>query len=94
MQTYTIDIRPRRQATIPRTLLQQVGVGVGDQFVASVQNATVVLKPKKQVFLDALAALQKAFQESGIPEQEMQDNLKKIRRQIYEERYATKNLSR
>lgn len=86
MQTYTIDIRPRRQATIPRTLLQQVGVGVGDQFVASVQNATVVLKPKKQVFLDALAALQKAFQESGIPESEFQEAIKKDR-----EQYARKN---
>jgi len=93
MQTYTIDIRPRRQTTIPEAILQRVGVGVGDQFIATVENTAVVLKPKKQVFLDSLKAIQKAFQESGIPEKEMQDNLKKIRRQIYEERYAGTNLS-
>lgn len=92
MQTYTIDIRPRRQATIPQAILQQVGVGVGDQLVASVENETVVLKPKKQAFLDALKAIQKAFRESGIPEKKMQDNLKSIRRQIYEERYANKSI--
>lgn len=93
MQTYTIDIRPRRQATIPHALLQQVGVGIGDQLVARVENETVVLKPKKQVFLDALKAIQKAVRESGIPEKKMQDNVKRIRRQIYEERYANKSIS-
>lgn len=89
MQTYTIDIRPRRQATIPRAVLQQLGVDVGDQFVASVQNATVVLKPKKQVFLDAFKALQKAFQESGIPESEFQEAIQRDRKQ-----YARKNYPR
>ena len=91
MQSYTINIRPRRQITIPQALLQEVGVG--DQFIATVENTAVVLKPKKQIFLNALKAIQKAFQESGIPEKEMQDNLKKIRRQIYEERY-TQSISR
>lgn len=89
MQTYTINIRPRRQTTIPRALLQQMGVDVGDQLVANVQNATVVLKPKKQVFLDAFKALQKAFQESSIPESEFQEAIEKDR-----EQYARKNYPR
>ncbi len=42
---------------------------------------------------DAFEALQKAFAESGIPEKEMQDNLKKIRREIYLEQYG-KSISR
>ena len=86
MQTYTIDIRPRRQTTIPQALLQQIGVNVGDQLIATAQNASLVLKPKKQVFMDALKALQKAFQESGIPESEFQESIKKDR-----EEYARKN---
>lgn len=86
MQTYTIDIRPRRQTTIPQALLQQVGVGVGDQLIASVENAAVVLKPKKQVFLNALKAIQKAFRESGIPESEFQEAIKRDR-----EEYARKS---
>ncbi len=86
MQTYTIDIRPRRQTTIPQALLQEVGVGVGDQFVATAQNSSLVLKPKKQVFMDALKALQKAFKESGIPESEFQEAIQRDR-----EAYARKN---
>lgn len=86
MQTYTIDIRPRRQATIPEAILQQVGVGIGDQLVASVENETVVLKPKKQAFLDALKAIQKAVAQSGIPESEFQEAIKRDR-----EAYARKN---
>lgn len=90
MQTYTIDIRPRRQATLPRELLKEVGIDVGDKLVAEIKNKQIILKPRKQVFMDALKALQKAFQESGIPEKEMQDNLRKIRQEIYDKRYASR----
>ncbi len=93
MQTYTIDIRPRRQATFPRKLLEELEVKEGDKLVGSVKDKKLILKPKKQVALDAFKALQKVFAESGIPEKEFQDNLVKIRQQIYEERYA-KNISR
>ncbi len=93
MQTYTIDIRPKRQATFPRALLEEVGANVGDKLEAKVDGKQIIIKPKKQVFLDALKEIQKAFKESGISEKEMQDNLKKIRQQIYEERYA-QNISR
>lgn len=61
---------------------------MGDKLIAEVKSNKVVLKPKKQVFMDALAEIQRIVKESGIPEKEMQDNLKKIRKQIYEERYA------
>lgn len=86
MQTYTIDIRPRRQATFPRALLEKLELGEGDQLQAEVQDKKIILKPKKQVALDAFKALQKAFQESGIPEAEFQENIKKDR-----EEYARKN---
>lgn len=88
MQTYTIDIRPRRQATFPRKLLEEMGLKEGDKVVAEIKNKRVELKPQKQVALDAFKALQRAFKESGIPEKEFQDNLVKIRKQIYEERYS------
>mgnify|MGYP001597922014 CR=1 FL=1 len=90
MQTYTIDIRPRRQATFPQELLGRVGVDVGDKLIAEIKDNLIVLKPRKQAAMDALKQLQKAFQESGIPEKEMQDNLKKIRQEIYDKRYASR----
>lgn len=92
MQTYIIDIRPRRQATFPRKLLEELGLKEGDKLEAFVKDKKIILKSKKQISMDAFKAIQKAIQESGIPESEFQDNLVKIRKQIYEERY-TKNLS-
>ena len=86
MQTYTIDIRQRRQTTLPRQLLEEVGIDVGDKLEAKAEGKKIILKPKKQIALDAFKALQKAFQESGIPESEFQESIKKDR-----EEYVRKN---
>ena len=77
---YTIQIRPKRQATFPEPLLQAMGVGVGDSFEAKINNnKEIVLKSKKQISLNALKELQKAFRESGITEKELQRDLEKQR---------------
>lgn len=86
--TALLNIRQRRQVTFPEPLLNLVGANVGDNLVAEVFNKQIILKPQKQVSLDAFKALQKVFAESGIPEKEMQDNLKRIRQKIYQEKYA------
>lgn len=88
MQTYTLNIRPRRQATLPRPLLKEVGIDVGDKLVAEVKDKKIILKPKKEVFLDLLKEIQRIVKESGVPESEMQENLKKIRKEIYAKRYS------
>lgn len=87
--TFTLTIRPRRQTTLPQLLLQEVGLAVGDSLVAEVDNKKIVLKPQKQVSIDAFKAIQKAFQESGIPESDFQEAIKKDR-----EAYARKNYPR
>jgi len=63
---FTIDIRPRRQATLPSALLQIMGVSVGDQLEVMIKDKQAVIKPKKQIALEALNAIQKAFKDSGI----------------------------
>jgi len=93
MQTYTIDIRPRRQTTIPKKLLEKVGVGVGDKLEAVVENKRIILKPKKQIALDALAEIKRLINESGVSETQMQKNLAKIRKDIYDRR-ETPSISR
>lgn len=65
--TYTIDIRQRRQATIPNAVLVQLGVGVGDSLEIEVSGKKAIVTPKKQVALEALAEIQKAFRQSKIP---------------------------
>ena len=88
MQTFTINFRPRRQTTIPKTLLDELNVGIGDDFNAHVEGNKLIFKPKKQIAMDAFKELQKAIQESGIGEKEMQENLTKIRQEEYENSHS------
>lgn len=79
MQTYTLNIRTKRQTTIPELLLQQVGLKVGDKLVATVKEESIILKPQKKVALDLLKEIQKIFKESGVPESEIQEAIRKDR---------------
>lgn len=69
---FTIDIRTRRQATFPDELLKIMGVSVGDQLEITINNKQAIIKPKKQVALEALTAIQKAFASSGISLNQLQ----------------------
>ncbi|OGG04485.1 hypothetical protein A2W14_06300 [Candidatus Gottesmanbacteria bacterium RBG_16_37_8] len=93
MDTYTIDIRPRRQTTLPKKLLEELGLEVGDKLVASVKNKTIILKSNKQVFTDAFDEIQRIVKESGITEEEIQKSLRETRQEIYDKRYRSKGIS-
>ncbi len=86
LMSYTIDIRQRRQVTLPNEVLKQLGVAVGDSIEIKVEGKKAILKPKKQIALEVLKEIQRIVRESGISEKEMQENLRRIRRQINEER--------
>lgn len=43
-----------------------MGVTVGDQLEVTVKDKQAIIKPKKQIALEALKAIQKAFKESGV----------------------------
>ncbi len=76
---FTIDIRPRRQATLPSELLDYMGLSVGDTIDIFVKNRQIIMKPKKQVALDALTAIQAAFFQSPVKETQLQKLLEKQR---------------
>lgn len=86
MQTYVLDIRARRQTTLPKELLNKLNLSVGDSVRAYIENKRLVLEPQKQVALDAFRALQIAVKESGVSEKDMQTNVRKIRRHLNEKR--------
>lgn len=86
--TYTLDIRPKRQVTLPKGLLESLDLEVGDSIELTVKGKTALLASKKQIALDALKQLQKIVQESGIPEKEMQESATKIRIQLNERQSA------
>lgn len=88
MQTYIIDIRPRRQTTLPQSLLKEVGVTVGDKLLASVKEKKIILKAQKNIALDALGEIQRIVRDSDIPVKHIQKNATRIRKEIYAERYS------
>lgn len=92
MQTYTIDIRPRRQATFPKALLKELDLDVGDKLEAKTDGKKIILKAKRQMALDALKEIQRIVKESGVPEKELQEAAINDRKK-WAQKYAAKNLS-
>ncbi|OGM73807.1 hypothetical protein A3H19_00485 [Candidatus Woesebacteria bacterium RIFCSPLOWO2_12_FULL_39_9] len=84
--SYSLTIRPKRQVTLPNEILKQLGITVGDSVEIKVEGKKAVLKPKKQIALEALKEIQRIVRESGISEKEMQENARRIRKQINERR--------
>jgi antitoxin component of MazEF toxin-antitoxin module len=86
----TINIRQRRQVTLPAKLLKQLSVGVGDQLVMSVQDNALVAKPTKNVVVHALDAVQQALEKAGVSEKELQAEGSKVRQQLVSNLYDQK----
>ena len=79
MTSYLIDIRQRRQATFPSEVLKQLNIGVGDSLELELMKDKAVIRPKKQIALNALREIQEAFSKAKVKEEELQDILIKNR---------------
>lgn len=80
--TYTMDIRPRRQATFPNAILVALGLSVGDSVQVEVRDNKAILTPKKRIALDALLEIQKAFKASKIKESDFLNEIDKQRLEV------------
>ncbi len=83
----TIVIRPRRQMTLPRQVCEALGVGPGDRLVLEVSDGVLIARPGQAAALDALRALQQAFAESGVSEEELLESGRQIRDELFREKY-------
>ena len=72
MNTYIIDIRPKRQTTLPKPVLEKVGLSVGDKLLIRVEDNKIILEPQKKIALDALQEIERIVRVSGISETVMQ----------------------
>ena len=90
MEKVTLDaeLRPRRQLTLPREICEKLGIRPGDKLELSVEDSRLVVTPKKVLALNALREIQEAFQRSGITEEELLEEGRKIRRELIKERYG------
>jgi len=89
--TYIVNIRPRRQITIPQEVLNQLLVSQGDKLSLEVVNKKIIVKPVKEQAIDSLKAIQKAFQKTKISEAELQESGEKIRKNLADKLYGAKD---
>ncbi len=85
-----VVLRPKRQVTLPREVCDQLGIHPGDILEVTVEDCTLIARPRKTVALEALKEIQQAFERSGVTEQALQGAGRQIRREVAGERYGVK----
>ncbi len=83
-----VKLSARRQITLPKEACDLLGVQPGDTLVLELVDSKVVLKPRKMSAIEALRAIQDAFQKSGITEEELQAEGRRIREELVREKYG------
>jgi bifunctional DNA-binding transcriptional regulator/antitoxin component of YhaV-PrlF toxin-antitoxin module len=83
-----ITLRPRRQLTLPPQVCEALGLEIGDRLEVSVVDGGVFVKPKKQLALNALAEIERAFKETGLTEDELQQEGRRVREELSRSRYG------
>jgi len=78
---YTLDIRPRRQVTLPKDALKKLDLEVGDSLEMKLVGKKATLVPKKQIALDAFREIQRIFKASKTPLKEILNDIERDRRQ-------------
>jgi AbrB family looped-hinge helix DNA binding protein len=85
-----VVIRPKRQVTLPSELCDQLGLASGDVLEFTVENSALVARPRKLAALNSLREIQKAFQSSGISEDDLQQSGRRVRQEVAKERYGAR----
>ena len=83
-----VVLRPKRQVTLPREVCDQLGIEPGDVLELAVEDSTLIARPRKTLALEALREIQRAFQRSGITEEELQQAERRVRQEVARERYG------
>ena len=87
-KTADVVLRPKRQVTLPREICDRLGIGPGDVLELTIEDSTLVARPRKTVALEALREIQQAFRRSGITERELQKVGRRVRQEVARERYG------
>jgi AbrB family looped-hinge helix DNA binding protein len=90
-KTTGIVLRPKRQITLPGEICDQLGIQPGDILEVTVEDCMLIARPRKAIALEALREIQRAFEHSGVTEQELQETGRRIRREVGAERNAAKS---
>ena len=85
-----IVLRPKRQVTLPREICDQLSIEPGDVLELTVEDSTLIAKPRKIVALEALNEIEEAFRRSGITKEKLLKTVHRIRQEVAMERYGVK----
>lgn len=85
-----VVLRPKRQVTLPKEICDRLGIGPGDVLELTVEDSTIIARPRKTVALEALKEIRQAFRRSGISEEELQETGRRVRQEVARERYGAK----
>lgn len=81
-------IRERRQITLPAEVCKELGLDVGDTVTLQLSDGALVMTPGRKSALNALAELHRIFAESGVTEEELQEDGRRIRAELTRQRYG------
>lgn len=82
-----VTLRDRRQITLPRELCDALGVGPGDGLDLEFVEGAILVRPSRQVALEALRAIQEAFARSAITEEELIESGRQVREELVREKW-------
>jgi bifunctional DNA-binding transcriptional regulator/antitoxin component of YhaV-PrlF toxin-antitoxin module len=82
-----VTLRNRRQLTLPREVCEALEIKAGDGLSLELVEGALLLRPNKGVALDALRAIQEAFAESGITEEELLESGRQVREELVREKW-------
>ncbi len=85
-----VVLRPKRQVTLPKDICDRLGIGPGDVLELTVEDSTIIARPRKTVALEALKEIRQAFRRSGISEEELQETGRRVKQEVARERYGAK----
>ncbi len=83
-----VVVRPKRQVTIPKEICDSLGISEGDVLELTVDDSKFIATPRRKIALEALRAIQEAFQKSGMTEEELQAAGRRARKRLTDEHYG------
>ncbi|MCX6021920.1 MAG: AbrB/MazE/SpoVT family DNA-binding domain-containing protein [Chloroflexi bacterium] len=86
--SYNVTLQSGRQITIPFEVAEALRLGEGDQLELTIKENGIFLKSRKQKALETLDEIHRAFADSDITEEELQEDGRRIREKLAREKYG------
>lgn len=87
-RTVEVILGPDGGVTLPASTLQTLGVQEGDRLTLSVSDGGLIVTPNKVLARQALEEIRRDLAASGITEEELQEEGRRVREELFRSRYG------